>query len=640
MDWSVLYQQSRSVEGRAQLVTNGTCIAKWLEEVSVHFWEEADIISPQHFLERLYLLRNCCCGESAVVQWLVRSSLLQQCCLLGRHLALYSQDSLSKEHPEITALVETAMEDDSLFTLIDRCSLETKRKVLIVVSQVFANVAACGDFYKSYLLSHYLALSHHQRHQGSLSDLAAAANLLQEEHALRALWTTLLNVTAVSSSSSSSSPSSSRETEEVTLFSTSTSTKERRRTEEVSSSSHPLFTLCTQPIGRLTLRQLFLSLHTTRPKKEAKDDETSSAVSAAHSEGAQLFVLRLLHSQEHQDLLSTVYSALSASSTSISELTSSSRQFPSWEQTLFLFVVAAVGEDIEVAPLTSLLPMILRDICTVVSLSPGVQQRLFDSQSTSSEREKLEALQDQWQCDFLVAALSSAAVLINGRYPQLGDNVDLLIPFLHTAVLRGRDPVTRRTLDPAVVQETARACRGDERRRSLSPWVAEVLRQSLRLYGALFAYSNGAREWTLKKEEEIHSVVERLLAVEDSTCAPDKDFIQVLEAQGSTESARTEDTSTAAGTSSLPILSSLLQHCVTDFTNPLSREWALFAVRQLCLHSEEVSEALRGLQPQRLVSVAENDMQRELEAQGVQVQLDVATGKLVVNREKKEEDEN
>eukprot|EP01034_Spumella_vulgaris_P022020 gene22020-28114_t len=69
-------------------------------------------------------------------------------------------------------------------------------------------------------------------------------------------------------------------------------------------------------------------------------------------------------------------------------------------------------------------------------------------------------------------------------------------------------------------------------------------------------------------------------------------------------------------------LATVLSHCVTDFSNPLAREWALFATRNACADCLENQEYIESLRPQN-ISVQDADMK----AQGLEVEMSSETGK-------------
>lgn len=70
-----------------------------------------------------------------------------------------------------------------------------------------------------------------------------------------------------------------------------------------------------------------------------------------------------------------------------------------------------------------------------------------------------------------------------------------------------------------------------------------------------------------------------------------------------------------------------LLNCVkVDDGSPLVREWAVWAIRNLCEDNEEVQEIVAGLKMQ---GFANND---ELDHLGIRIDFDTATGKLRVGR--------
>ena len=70
----------------------------------------------------------------------------------------------------------------------------------------------------------------------------------------------------------------------------------------------------------------------------------------------------------------------------------------------------------------------------------------------------------------------------------------------------------------------------------------------------------------------------------------------------------------------------VLAQCVVDPESPLAREWALWAVRNLCEGNEVAQQAIREL---RAVAAVDSD---ELRRAGLQVRLDAETEKLHVSR--------
>lgn len=70
--------------------------------------------------------------------------------------------------------------------------------------------------------------------------------------------------------------------------------------------------------------------------------------------------------------------------------------------------------------------------------------------------------------------------------------------------------------------------------------------------------------------------------------------------------------------------------CVTDFDNPLIREWSLLCVRNACEGNDEIQEYIKSLRPQE-VQITDDS----LEAVGLSVRIDSTTGKLVVDQKTK-----
>ena len=71
-------------------------------------------------------------------------------------------------------------------------------------------------------------------------------------------------------------------------------------------------------------------------------------------------------------------------------------------------------------------------------------------------------------------------------------------------------------------------------------------------------------------------------------------------------------------------LATVLSYCGTDFTNPLSREWALFCVKNACDNNEENVNFIDSLKPTKVFQHA------ILESRGIRVDLD-CDGKLAFN---------
>jgi hypothetical protein len=94
------------------------------------------------------------------------------------------------------------------------------------------------------------------------------------------------------------------------------------------------------------------------------------------------------------------------------------------------------------------------------------------------------------------------------------------------------------------------------------------------------------------------------------------------------------------------LLGSLLQHCATDFENPLAREWALLTVRNLCEENDVARQRIEDLKPQQVVRLSgessdpngeksEADLLQEeaFRKAGLTVTLNPSTGKLTVERQ-------
>ena len=66
----------------------------------------------------------------------------------------------------------------------------------------------------------------------------------------------------------------------------------------------------------------------------------------------------------------------------------------------------------------------------------------------------------------------------------------------------------------------------------------------------------------------------------------------------------------------------MLSNCVTDFDNPLSREWALICVRNACEDNELNQKFINDL---NLVGVIQDEV---LSQQGIRVDINPLEGKL------------
>mmetsp|Transcript_26533 Transcript_26533/g.44857 ORF Transcript_26533/g.44857 Transcript_26533/m.44857 type:complete len:604 (+) Transcript_26533:100-1911(+) len=77
----------------------------------------------------------------------------------------------------------------------------------------------------------------------------------------------------------------------------------------------------------------------------------------------------------------------------------------------------------------------------------------------------------------------------------------------------------------------------------------------------------------------------------------------------------------------------VLSYCSTDFDSPLSREWALMCVRNLCEGNVENQEFVSSMQ---LQGVLKDEL---LERQGIQVEMDPARGKFSFTQKKKSDNE-
>lgn len=68
----------------------------------------------------------------------------------------------------------------------------------------------------------------------------------------------------------------------------------------------------------------------------------------------------------------------------------------------------------------------------------------------------------------------------------------------------------------------------------------------------------------------------------------------------------------------------LLAYCVTDFYNPLTREWSFFTIHSLTQYHPHIRNYLDSLQLQEL----EINKAEELQRAGIEVQLNKETGKI------------
>ena len=68
-------------------------------------------------------------------------------------------------------------------------------------------------------------------------------------------------------------------------------------------------------------------------------------------------------------------------------------------------------------------------------------------------------------------------------------------------------------------------------------------------------------------------------------------------------------------------LALVLSHCGTDFKNPLSREWALFCVKNACENNQESFRFINELRPQEIIQ------DQALRDRGIRVEIDPHTGR-------------
>lgn len=80
------------------------------------------------------------------------------------------------------------------------------------------------------------------------------------------------------------------------------------------------------------------------------------------------------------------------------------------------------------------------------------------------------------------------------------------------------------------------------------------------------------------------------------------------------------------------LLPSLLSHCVTDFKNPLAREWALLTIRFSCEDNEDIINYINNLQPQGIENLKNDEEMKKL---GLKFDIDPLKGKFRIIQEKK-----
>jgi hypothetical protein len=357
-------------------------------------------------------------------------------------------------------------------------------------------------------------------------------------------------------------------------------------------------------ISRSLLKQLMLSLHAQEGIN--MNESGDKTIIEGNAEGCQLLCTRVLQATELNHLL-PFFQSLGLSS--LSALSVDRPLFKlSLEQILFLFVFVSVLEEdrscqefirSKIAfPLMSQFLLYLMNI-----LADGLSGQDItntDLAVNDGNRDIFREFSNSVFMDFCVVSthiLSSfLCVLHSGASNAIDLNVrefkarlsSLLIPTLTKGVLHGQDPVSRRTFDPK--KRANYEVEVDKK----TLWTREMVRRSLQLLSLLIISSPESQRVCLDTEH---------------------------------------------------LLPSLLQHCATDFENPLAREWALLAVRNLCEESEEARNRIDSLRPQKVVQLSgetagnldemgeENILQEEaFRKTGLSVQLDPRTGKLIVER--------
>lgn len=76
----------------------------------------------------------------------------------------------------------------------------------------------------------------------------------------------------------------------------------------------------------------------------------------------------------------------------------------------------------------------------------------------------------------------------------------------------------------------------------------------------------------------------------------------------------------------LPVI---LSYCVTDFENPLCREYALMCIRNLCEGNLENQRFIESLQPQQVLQ------DETLLAQGIRIEMDPLSGRFKFHHEER-----
>lgn len=356
-------------------------------------------------------------------------------------------------------------------------------------------------------------------------------------------------------------------------------------------------------------KQLLMSLHSHELRQQ--EVWTEASLEGGSAEGCQIFCLRLLSS--HLQHLKSFFLALCSNSSS--STTEDTRSGVSLEQVLFLFVlISAIEQDSDTKTVllqpANLVPF--GDfLSTVAQLLASSLSFISANQAViGSERDIFVEFQSTVAADFTVVAThlmgSALCIYEEIRSKKIRDaatestlrfisnlKADVgvaLIPVLAERILLHRDPVTKRTFDPK-----KKPCLADENEDKGVLWIREMVRRALQLL-SLFVIGSPEAQVTL------------------------------------------------LGTPGL--LGSLLQHCATDFENPLAREWALLTVRNLCEENDVARQRIEDLKPQQVVRLtgessdpngekSEADLLQEeaFRKAGLTVTLNPSTGKLTVERQ-------
>lgn len=340
------------------------------------------------------------------------------------------------------------------------------------------------------------------------------------------------------------------------------------------------------------LCQLFLSAH----------DNTAGA------EGVSLFCRRLLTQSSSTTHLNSLFCILGPLPIEETE----NEQRGTLEQVALLFGLDTALEQGQMFLANYQSQQKLAELLITVITSPQIKWALSSSAVNSADRIRRsseahsneEMNDNQIRTDiaraWTVAVLSllgsgALVILTSSKLPCNGvDNgnemrrlmMRRVMPLVFEQVLSGQDPVSRRTLSLAASNGKQHNLPEDETQQ----WIGEAVRQGLRLFTILL---------------QEHAEAAHPLNMQ--TLDPSEEDIL------------------------LPHLTSLLQHCATDFTNPLCREWALLGIQAFTSRSIKAREILTQLQPKGII---EDEGLREA---GLRARLDHATGRVVVEKTSGEE---